>query len=84
MRHVIIFHMEVNVEEVKAHLFQLLERVSVGEEITITKSGKPVARLVPAIQPAQRRRLGWTAGEFSVPDDFDAPLPAEVEGLFYR
>ena len=33
--------------EAKAHLAQLLERVAQGEEFTITKHGKPVARLVP-------------------------------------
>jgi prevent-host-death family protein len=35
--------------EAKTHLPQLLERVAQGEEITITKHGKPVARLVPAV-----------------------------------
>lgn len=34
--------------EAKTHLPRLLERVAGGEEITITKHGKPVARLVPA------------------------------------
>jgi prevent-host-death family protein len=35
--------------EAKTHLLQLLERVAKGEEFTITKHGKPVARLVPAV-----------------------------------
>ena len=35
--------------EAKTHLAHLLERVSKGEEIMITKHGKPVARLVPAV-----------------------------------
>ncbi len=35
--------------EAKTHLAQLLERVAQGEEFTITKHGKPVARLVPVI-----------------------------------
>ena len=34
--------------EAKTHLPQLLERVEHGETITITRHGKPVARLVPA------------------------------------
>ena len=38
--------------EAKTHLPQLLERVARGEEFTITKHGKPVAKLVPA-QPAK-------------------------------
>lgn len=40
--------------EAKTHLPQLLERVSQGEEFTITRHGKPVARLVPAV-PAKPR-----------------------------
>ena len=35
--------------EAKTHLPQLLERVAQGEEFLITKHGKPVARLVPAV-----------------------------------
>ncbi len=38
--------------EAKTHLAQLLERVVQGEEFTITKHGKPVARLVPT-RPAR-------------------------------
>jgi prevent-host-death family protein len=37
--------------EAKTHLPQLLERVAKGEEFTITKHGKPVARLVPTLTP---------------------------------
>jgi prevent-host-death family protein len=40
--------------EAKTHLPRLLERVARGEVITITKHGRPVARLVPA--PELRRR----------------------------
>ena len=35
--------------EAKTHLPQLLQRVAEGEEITITKHGKPIARLVPPL-----------------------------------
>jgi prevent-host-death family protein len=34
--------------EAKTHLSALLEEVERGEEVTITRHGKPVARLVPA------------------------------------
>lgn len=34
--------------EAKTHFSSLLERAEKGEEITITKHGRPVARLVPA------------------------------------
>ena len=40
--------------EAKTHLPQLLERVAQGEEFTITKHGKPVARLIPAVASKPR------------------------------
>ncbi len=76
--------MEVNVHEAKTHLSRLLERVLLGEEVIIMKAGTPIARLVPAEPAARHRELGWAAGEFVVPDDFDNPLPSEVEESFYR
>lgn len=72
---------EVNVHEAKTHLSRLLLRVAGGEEIVIAKAGKPVARLVP-IAPKPQRLIGQDDGLFAVPDDFDAPLPAEVLALF--
>lgn len=41
--------------EAKTHLSTLLDRVAAGEEVVITKHGKPVARLVGA-QHIDRRR----------------------------
>ncbi|HMS84590.1 MAG TPA: type II toxin-antitoxin system prevent-host-death family antitoxin [Nitrospira sp.] len=40
--------------EAKTHLSALLERVSKGETITITRHGVPAARLVPIEEPAKR------------------------------
>lgn len=34
--------------EAKTHLARLLDRVEHGESLTITRNGRPVARLVPA------------------------------------
>jgi prevent-host-death family protein len=39
----------VGAYEAKTRFSQLLERVAAGEEITITRHGHPVARLVPAL-----------------------------------
>jgi prevent-host-death family protein len=76
--------MEVNIHEAKTHLSRLLKRVALGEEIVIKKANKPIARLVPMEPMPARRKLGWAAGTFSVPDDFDDPLPPEIENAFYR
>ena len=41
--------------EAKTHLSALLDAVAQGETITITKRGRPVARLVPPETPDRRR-----------------------------
>lgn len=43
--------------EAKTHLSSLLDRVASGEEVTITKHGKPVARLVSAESPDRARAI---------------------------
>jgi prevent-host-death family protein len=68
----------INIHEAKTHLSRLVDEVSAGEEIVIAKAGKPLARLIPFQRRPSRRKLGALAGRFSVPDDFDAPLPPEV------
>ena len=73
--------MEVGVHEAKTTLSKLLKRVAAGEEVTITRGGEPVARLVAA-EGAPRRALGQDRGRFTVPDDFDAPLDEDVVRAF--
>ena len=68
----------VNIHEAKTHLSRLVEEVSQGDEVIIAKAGKPVARLVAVTKARRRRKLGALAGRFSVPPDFDAPLPEEL------
>jgi prevent-host-death family protein len=48
--------MQVGAYEAKTHLPALLERVAGGEEVTITKHGKPIARIVPVERPSRERR----------------------------
>jgi prevent-host-death family protein len=69
---------KVNVHEAKANLSDLLRRVEAGEEIIIARSGKPVARLVPASAVSQKRLLGSARGIAKISDDFNGPLPVEV------
>ncbi len=71
----------VGVHEAKTQLSKLLERVTAGEEIIITRRGEEIARLIPS-QPTSQRRFGLDNGSFSVPDDFDAPLPDETLNAF--
>ena len=68
---------EVGVHEAKTHLSKLLREVEGGAEILILRGNEPVARLVPARLRAPRA-IGIDRGLFTVPDDFDAPLPDAV------
>lgn len=73
----------VGVHEAKTQLSRLLDRVQGGEEVVITRRGQVIARLVPP-QQAERRTFGVDVGVFTVPDDFDAPLPDELVAKFER
>ena len=74
--------MEVNVHEAKTHLSRLLKRVETGEEITISRAGVPVARLIAAAPKGKTRPMGMDRGKVWIADDFDA-LDPELESLFH-
>jgi prevent-host-death family protein len=77
-----VLMISVNVHEAKTHLSRLLERVAAGEEILISKAGKPMAKLTPLSKPQANRVPGLDKGVIQIPDDFDAPLPDDVLELF--
>lgn len=72
-----------NMHDAKSSLSRLVDMAAEGREVIIAKAGTPAARLVP-LQPLAEgkapRRLGLAVGKFSVPDDFDEPLPPETWG----
>ena len=47
----------VGAYEAKTHLPRLLERVTRGESLTITRHGRPIARLVPVEDDDRSRAL---------------------------
>lgn len=54
--------MEISVTEAKARLSELTRRAEAGEEIVLTRHGKPAARIVPAEpQPDERARRALIA-----------------------
>ena len=48
--------------EAKTHLTCLLDRVAAGEQITITRHGTPIARLVP-VRPSNSRQIRETVAK---------------------
>jgi prevent-host-death family protein len=73
----------VNIHEAKTHLSRLVERVEAGEEITLARAGRPVARLVPYRPRREPRTLGIWKGRIWLADDWDsAETNAEIAAQF--
>jgi len=71
--------MRIRVEDVERDPRGYLRRVEAGETLLIVRADKTIAEVRP-VEPeyAGLRPFGLCAGEFTVPDDFDAPLPDEL------
>lgn len=66
----------VNLAKAKATLSKLVDRAAAGEEVTIAKAGKPMARLVRV--PDQEHRPFGIARHWKIPEDlFLEPTEAE-------
>lgn len=61
----------VNIYDAKTQLSQLINRVEKGEEIVISRHGRPVARLAPLAPRRADRIPGLLAGLITISDDFD-------------
>jgi prevent-host-death family protein len=70
-----------DIHAAKTHLSRLVDQAAAGEEIVITRAGKPVARIVALEPPKGPRVLGLGKGLFTVAGDFDSPLPDDIIAL---
>jgi prevent-host-death family protein len=71
----------VNVYEAKTQLSRLIDRALAGEDVVISRAGKPMVRLVPVPTKPARRRPGSARGQIRIAPDFDE-LPEEVAAAF--
>ena len=74
----------VNIHEAKTHLSRLIDKAAKGESFIIAKSGRPMVKVVAIDAPTagEMHRVGFMAGQFSVPHDFDRMAAEEIEKLF--
>ncbi|MEU7035770.1 type II toxin-antitoxin system prevent-host-death family antitoxin [Streptomyces sp. NPDC046237] len=76
---------QYNVHEAKTHFSKILELVASGEEVTISKSGEPVAKVIPLEGKVHRTARGSLTEPVVFHDDFDDisddPGFAEAFGL---
>jgi len=76
--------MNVSVEDVKRDPEGVLHRVREGETLVITERDRPIAEIRPVESVGRPRPFGLAAGTFTVPDDFDEPLPDDVLASFEK
>jgi prevent-host-death family protein len=72
---------QFNIHEAKTHLSRLIERAAAGEEIIISKAGRPMARLGPLPRAVTPREPGQWRGRVVIHDDFDE-LPPGIAAAF--
>lgn len=65
----------VDIRQAKKELSSLVARALAGEEVIITRAGKPVVRLAPV---RTAREPGSARGLIEIADDFEASLPEEA------
>ncbi|BAY16163.1 prevent-host-death protein [Anabaenopsis circularis NIES-21] len=74
---------KITVDEIRQDPLKYLNQVEGGESFIIIQADKEIAELKP-IQSTTKmlRPFGLCAGEFTVPDDFDSPLPEDILNAF--
>jgi prevent-host-death family protein len=74
--------MQVAIADAKAQFAELFRRAEAGEEITVTRHGRPVARIIAAPPGPRIALIGAMKGQFRVPDDFDDMAAEEIRAMF--
>jgi prevent-host-death family protein len=72
----------IDINTAENQLLSLLEAAQRGEEVVISRDGQVVAQIVAVLPRKQLREPGSMAGKILIADDFDAPLPEEMQALF--
>ena len=64
---------QYNIHEAKTQLSRIVERVEHGEEVIISRAGRPVAKVVPLPATVRRTGRGALAGQIILAEDWDSP-----------
>ncbi|HUG25214.1 type II toxin-antitoxin system Phd/YefM family antitoxin [Piscinibacter sp.] len=68
----------VNIYDAKTRLSQLVDKAASGEDVVVSRNGKPLVRITRLKEDRRRIQFGLLKGKLKVPADFDAPLPDDV------
>jgi len=64
----------IDINQAQQRFHELIDMTTGGNEIVITKSGRPIAKITAIAPPKKQRRFGTAKGLIKMADDFDAPL----------
>lgn len=64
---------QYNIHEAKTQLSRILEKVEHGEEVVISRAGKPIAKVVPLNAFTRRGGRGSLRDTLFTADDWDSP-----------
>jgi prevent-host-death family protein len=68
----------VNIYDAKTRLSQLVDKAAAGEDVVVSRNGKPMVRITQLINTKSVIKFGVLKGKVKLAADFDAPLPAHV------
>jgi prevent-host-death family protein len=68
----------VNIYDAKTRLSQLVDKVVAGEDVVVSRNGKPLVRITRLDSGRRPIRFGVLKGKVKITRDFDAPLPSNV------
>jgi prevent-host-death family protein len=74
----------VNIYEAKTRLSQLVDKAAEGEDVVVSRNGKPLVRITRLEEPKRKIKYGVLKGKVKVAPDFDAPLPEEILSTFEK
>ena len=63
---------QFNIHDAKTNLSRIIERVEHGEEIIISRAGRPVAKVIPLVGRVQRSGRGSLRGKLVLAPDWDS------------
>ena len=69
----------VDINQAKQYLPELVDKIASGNEIVITKSGIPIAKIIGISKQKKYRKPGTAKGLIKMADDFDQPLEDFME-----
>lgn len=68
----------INIYEAKTRLSQLVDQAAAGQDVIVSRNGKPLVRITQLVEPRRAVKFGLLKGRVKMAADFNAALAADV------